>query len=153
MERIYRLTCGPYYEKQELGYLTEDKLNDYLEELFNSALIQSSIRSHIETLKVQKMAYETQRHHIVQDMNKCLPILQDGKTNPKYKETKKEYRKYERAVIDCKWQIKKIDKLLEKYQTELIALAYAKALFNVTNNADNYDKRLKQANKINELLK
>ena len=89
MERIYRLTYGPYYEEQELGYLTEDKLNDYLEELFNSALIQSSIRSHIETLKVQKMAYETQRHHIVQDMNKCLPILQDGKTNPKYKETKK----------------------------------------------------------------
>lgn len=114
MERIYRLTCGPYYEKQELGYLTEDKLNDYLEELFNSALIQSSIRSHIETLKVQKMAYETQRHHIVQDMNKCLPILQDGKTNPKYKETKKEYRKYERAVIDCKWQMKKIDKLIEE---------------------------------------
>ena len=30
MERIYRLTCGPYYEEQELGYLTEDKLNDYL---------------------------------------------------------------------------------------------------------------------------
>lgn len=47
-------------------------------------------------------------------MNKCLPILQNGKTNPKYKETKKEYRKYERAVIDCKWQIKKIDKLLEE---------------------------------------
>ncbi len=114
MERIYRLTYGPEYEEQELGYLTEDKLNDYLEELFNSALIQSSIHSHIETLKVQKMVYETQRHHIVQDMNKCLPILQDGKTNPKYRETKKEYRKYERAVIDCKRQIKKIDKLLEE---------------------------------------
>lgn len=54
MERIYRLTYGPEYEEQELGYLTEDKLNDYLEELFNSALIQSSIRSRIETLKVQK---------------------------------------------------------------------------------------------------
>lgn len=114
MECIYRLTYGPYYEEQELGYLTEDKLNDYLEELFHSALIQSSIRSHIETLKVQKMVYETQRHHIVQDMNKNLPILQDGKTNPKYKETKKEYRKYERIVIDCKCQMKKIDNLIEE---------------------------------------
>lgn len=114
MECIYRLTYGPYYEEQELGYLTEDKLNDYLEELFHSALIQSSIRSHIETLKVQKMVYETQRHHIVQDMNKSLPILQDGKTNPKYKETKKEYRKYERIVIDCKCQMKKIDNLIEE---------------------------------------
>ena len=117
MERIYRLTYGPYYEEQELGYLTEDKLNDYLEELFNSALIQTSIRSHIETLKVQKMAYETQRHHIVQDMNKCLPILQDGKTNPKYRETKKEYRKYERAVIACNWQINKIDTSLDDCNT------------------------------------
>lgn len=114
MERIYRLTYGPDYEKQVLGYLTEDKLNDYLEELFNSTLIQSSIRSHIETLREQKMAYGTQRHHIVQDMNRCLPILQEGKTNPKYKETKKEYRKYERAVIDCKWQMKRIDMLLEE---------------------------------------
>lgn len=114
MECIYRLTYGPSYEEQELGYLTEDKLNDYLEKLFNSILIQTCIHGHIETLKVQRMAYETQRHHIVQDMNKCLPILQDGKTNPKYKETKKEYKKYERAVIDCKWQMKKIDKLLEE---------------------------------------
>lgn len=114
MERIYRLTCGPYYEKQELGYLTEDKLNDYLEELFNSALIQSSIRSHIETLKVQKMAYETQRHHIVQDMNKYLSILQTGKTNPGYKDAKKQYKKYERIVIDCKCQMKKIDNLIEE---------------------------------------
>lgn len=114
MERIYRLTYGPGYEEQVLGYLTEDKLNDYLEELFNSTLIQSSIRSHIETLREQKMAYGTQRHHIVQDMNRCLPILQEGKTNPKYKETKKEYRKYERAVIDCKWQMKRIDMLLEE---------------------------------------
>ena len=111
---IYKVSRGNAWDEYDIAYLTEDKLNDYLEELFNSALIQSSIRSHIETLKVQKMAYETQRHHIVQDMNKCLPILQDGKTNPKYKETKKEYRKYERAVIDCKWQIKKIDKLLEE---------------------------------------
>ena len=111
---IYKVSRGNAWDEYDIAYLTEDKLNDYLEELFNSALIQSSIRSHIETLKVQKMAYKTQRHNIVQDMNKCLSILQDGKTNPKYKETKKEYRKYERAVIDCKWQIKKIDKLLEE---------------------------------------
>lgn len=114
MERIYRLTYGLGYEEQELGYLTEDKLNDYLEELFSSSLIQSCICSHIETLKVQKMAYETQRHYIVQDMNRCLPILQQGKTNPKYKDAKKEYKKYERAVIDCKWQMKRIDMLLEE---------------------------------------
>ena len=111
---IYKVSRGNAWDEYDIGYLTEDKLNDYLEELFNSALIQSSIRSHIETLKVQKMVYETQRHHIVQDMNKCLPILQDGKTNPKYKETKKEYRKYERAVIDCKCQMKKIDNLIEE---------------------------------------
>ena len=114
MERIYRLTYGPGYEEQELGYLTEDKLNDYLEELFSSSLIQSCIRSHIETLRVQKMAYGTQRHYAVEDMNKCLPILQEGKTNPKYKEAKKEYRKYEHAVIDCNWQMKRVDMLLEE---------------------------------------
>lgn len=114
MECIYRLTYGLGYEEQELGYLTEDRLNDYLEELFNSSLIQSCICSHIETLKVQRMVYETQRHNIIQDMNKCLPILQEGKASSRYKEAKKEYRKYERAVIDCKWQMKRIDMLLEE---------------------------------------
>lgn len=114
MERIYRLTYGPDYEAQELGYLTEDKLNDYLEELFNSNLIQSCIRSHLETLRVQKIVYETQRHHAVEDMNKYLPILQEGKVSPEYKDAKKEYRKYERVVINCKWQMKKADKLLEE---------------------------------------
>lgn len=114
MERIYRLTYGPYYEEQELGYLTEDKLNDYLEELFNSSLIQSCIRSHLETLRVQKIVYETQRHHAVEDMNRYLPILQEGKASPEYKDAKKEYRKYERVVINCKWQMKKADKLLEE---------------------------------------
>lgn len=114
MERIYRLTYGPYYEEQELGYLTEDRLNDYLEELFNSTLIQSSIHSHIETLKAEKVKYETKRYDAIQDMNKYLPILQAGKENPEYKDAKKQYKKYERIVIDCKWQMKKIDKLLEE---------------------------------------
>ena len=54
MERIYRLTYGPYYEEQELGYLTEDKLNDYLEELFHSTLIRNRVYSHFETLKAKK---------------------------------------------------------------------------------------------------
>lgn len=114
MERIYRLTYGPYYEEQELGYLTEDKLNDYLEELFNSTLMQHSIHNHIETLKAEKIKYETKRYDAIQDMNKCLPILQAGKDNPEYKDAKKQYKKYERIVIDYKWQMKKIDRLLEE---------------------------------------
>lgn len=115
MERIYRLTYGPYYEEQKLGYLTEDKLNDYLEELFNSTLMQSSIYSHFETLKAEKARYEIKRHEAIQDMNKYLSILQVGKENPEYKDAKKQYKKYERIIIDCKWQMKKIDKLIEEH--------------------------------------
>ena len=114
MERIYRLTYGPYYEKQELGYLTEDKLNDYLEELFHSTLMQYSIHSHFETFRAEKVKYETKRQNAIQDMNKYLPILQAGKENPEYKDAKKQYKKYERIIIDCKWQMKKIDRLLEE---------------------------------------
>lgn len=114
MERIYRLTYGPYYEEQELGYLTEDKLNDYLEELFNSTLMRNSVYSHFETLKAEKARYEIKRHEAIQDMNKYLSILQAGKTNPGYKDAKKQYKKYERIVIDCKWQMKRIDMLIEE---------------------------------------
>ena len=114
MERIYRLTYGPYYEKQELGYLTGDKLNDYLEELFHSTLMQYSIHSHFETFRAEKVEYETKRQNAIQDMNKYLPILQAGKENPEYKDAKKQYKKYERIIIDCKWQMKKIDRLLEE---------------------------------------
>ena len=115
MERIYRLTYGPEYEEQELGYLTEDKLNDYLEELFNSTLMRNSVYSHFETLKAEKARYETKRHEAIQDMNKYLSILQVGKASPEYKDAKKQYKKYERIVIDCKRQMKKIDKLLEEH--------------------------------------
>lgn len=115
MERIYRLTYGPSYEAQELGYLTEDKLNDYLEELFNSTLFRSSVYSHFETLKAEKARYETKRHEAVQDMNKYLSILQARKASPEYKDAKKQYKKYERIIIDCKWQMKKIDKLVEEH--------------------------------------
>lgn len=114
MERIYRLTYGPYYEEQELGYLTEDKLNDYLEELFNSTLMRNSVYSHFETLKAEKARYEIKRHNAIQDMNKYLPILQEGKASPEYRDAKKEYKKYERIIIDCKWQMKKADMLLEE---------------------------------------
>lgn len=115
MERIYRLTYGPEYEEQELGYLTEDKLNDYLEELFNSTLMRNSVYSHFETLKAEKARYETKRHEAIQDMNKYLSILQVGKASSEYKDAKKQYKKYERIVIDCKRQMKKIDKLLEEH--------------------------------------
>lgn len=115
MERIYRLTYGPEYEEQELGYLTEDKLNDYLEELFNSTLMRNSVYSHFETFKAEKARYEAKRHEAIQDMNKYLSILQARKASLEYKDAKKQYKKYERIVIDCNCQMKKIDKLLEEH--------------------------------------
>ena len=114
MERIYRLTYGPYYEEQELGYLTEDKLNNYLEELFNSTLMRNRVYSHLETLRARKAPYEIKRHNAIQDMNKYLSILQAGKANPEYKDAKKQYKKYERIIIDCKRQMEKIDNLIEE---------------------------------------
>ena len=114
MERIYRLTYGPYYEEQELGYLTEDKLNDYLEELFHSTLMRNRVYSHLETLRAKKAQYETKRHEAIQGMNKYLSILQAGKASPGYKDAKKQYKKHERIVIDCKLEMKKIDTLLEE---------------------------------------
>ena len=114
MERIYRLTYGPYYEEQELGYLTEDKLNDYLEELFHSTLMRNRVYSHLETLRARKAQYEAKRHETIKDMNKYLSILQAGKTNPGYKDAKKQYKKYERIVIDCKCKMKRIDRLVEE---------------------------------------
>ena len=114
MERIYRLTYGPYYEEQELGYLTEDKLSDYLEELFNSTLIRNRVYSHFETLKAKKAQYEAKRHEAIQGMNKYLSILQAGKANPEYKDAKKQYKKYERIIIDCKCKMKRIDRLVEE---------------------------------------
>ena len=114
MERIYRLTYGPYYEEQELGYLTEDKLNDYLEELFHSTLMRNRVYSHLETLRARKAQYEAKRHEAIQDMNKYLSILQTGKTNSGYKDAKKQYKKYERIIIDCKCKMKRIDRLVEE---------------------------------------
>lgn len=114
MERIYRLTYGPYYEEQELGYLTEDKLSNYLEELFNSTLIRNRVYSHFETLKAKKAQYETKRHEAIQGMNKYLSILQAGKANPEYKDAKKQYKVYERIIIDCKQRMKRIDKVIEE---------------------------------------
>ena len=108
------MTYGPYYEEQELGYLTEDKLNDYLEELFNSTLMRNRVYSHLETLRAKKAQYEAKRHEAIQDMNKYLSILQTGKVSPGYKDAKKQYKKYERIVIDCKCQMKRIDRLVEE---------------------------------------
>ena len=114
MERIYRLTYGPYYEEQELGYLTEDKLNDYLEELFHSTLMRNRVYSHLETLRARKAQYEAKRHEAIKDMNKYLSILQAGKASSEYKDAKKQYKKYERIVIDCKCKMKRIDRLVEE---------------------------------------
>ena len=114
MERIYRLTYGPYYEEQELGYLTEDKLNDYLEELFHSTLMRNRVYSHLETLRARKAQYENKRHNAIQDMNRQLSILQAGKASPGYKDAKKQYKKYERIVIDCKCKMKRIDRVVEE---------------------------------------
>ena len=77
-------------------------------------MIRNRVYSHFETLKAKKAQYETKRHEAIQDMNKYLSILQAGKINPGYKDAKKQYKKYERIVIDCKWQMKKIDKSIEE---------------------------------------
>lgn len=48
-------------------------------------------------------------------MNKYLFILQARKASFEYKDAKKQYKKYERIVIDCNCQMKKIDKLVEEH--------------------------------------
>ena len=76
--------------------------------------MRNRVYNHLETLRARKAQYETKRHEAIQDMNKYLSILQAGKASPGYKDAKKQYKKYERIVIDCKCRMKRIDRLVEE---------------------------------------
>lgn len=114
MTRIYRLTYGPYYEEYVIGYLTEDKLADYLEELYNSEDIIQYKKNHIDGIEQCKIKYENKRSEAIENAQKYAGILQRGKEDPEYKGAKKQFKIWEKIIIDCNWNLKKIDKILNE---------------------------------------
>lgn len=114
MARIYRLTYGPSYDEYVIGYLTEDKLVDYLEELYNSEDIANHKRNHIDGIEQCKKKYENRRHEAIENAQKYTGILQRGKEDPEYKGAKKQFKAWERVIIECNNNLKKIDKILNE---------------------------------------
>ena len=114
MTRIYRLTYGPYYEEYVMGYLTEDKLVDYLEELYNSEDIAQYKKDHIDSIEQCRMKYENKRSEAIEKAQSYTTILHRGKEDPEYKGAKKQFKTWEKIIIDCNWNLKKIDKILDE---------------------------------------
>lgn len=114
MTRIYRLTYGPYYEEYVMGYLTEDKLVDYLEELYNSEDIVKYKKDHIDDIEQCKIKYENKRSEAIEKAQSYTAILHRGKEDSEYKGAKKQFKAWEKIIIDCNWNLKKIDKTLDE---------------------------------------
>ena len=114
MTRIYRLTYGPYYEEYVMGYLTEDKLVDYLEELYNSEDIAQYKKDHIDSIEQCRMKYENKRSEAIEKAQSYTTILHRGKEDTEYKGAKKQFKTWEKIIIDCNWNLKKIDKILDE---------------------------------------
>lgn len=114
MTRIYRLTYGPSYEEYVIGYLTEDKMVDYLEELYNSEEIAKHKKNHIDGIEQCKIKYENKRSEAIEKAQSYTTILHRGKEDPEYKGAKKQFKIWEKIIIDCNWKLKKIDKILDE---------------------------------------
>ena len=114
MTRIYRLTYGPYYEEYVIGYLTEDKVADYLEELYNSEDIIQYKKNYIDGIEQYKIKYKNKRSEAIEKAQSYTVILHLGKKDPEYKGAKKQFKTWEKIIIDCNWKLKKIDKNLDE---------------------------------------
>lgn len=111
MERIYRLTYGPYYEEQELAYLTEDKLTEYLDTVYNSPWMEQHKRNHLDGINETEKDYKEKLDKYIQSCNFYLHAPEYGLSK---EASKNSFNQCERVIVETRNRLQQIQEIKEE---------------------------------------
>lgn len=109
---IYRVSRGNDWDEYDIAYLTEDKLNEYLDMVYNSPWMEQHKHNHLDGINETEKDYERKLDEYIQSCNSYLHPIEYGQLS---KESFKDnFNYYERKIVETHNKLRQIQEIKEE---------------------------------------
>ncbi len=118
MEDIYKVWRGPCWDEYDIGYLTKEKLEKYLDSLYQSTWVKHHIEMHMKHLDDVEAEARKKRQEAIDATERCKFQKQlTPKDDPEYKLFRRKFKETERAIIQENNTLQKIANIKSEIAT------------------------------------
>lgn len=109
---IYKVSRGNAWDEYDIAYLTEDKLTEYLDTIYNSSWMEQHKHNHLDGINETKKDYERKLDKYVQSCNSYLHASEQGRLS---KESSKDnFNHCEREIIETRKRLQQIQEIKDE---------------------------------------
>lgn len=112
MERIYRVSRGNAWDEYDIAYLTEDKLTEYLDTIYNSSWMEQHKRNHLDGINETEKDYQRKLNEYVQNCNSYLRASEHKQLSKE--SVKDNFNYYERKIVETRNKLQQIQEIKEE---------------------------------------
>ena len=109
---IYKVSRGNAWDEYDIAYLTEDKLTEYLDAIYNSPWMEHHKRNHLDGINETEKDYKEKLDKYIQSCNFYLHASKYGQLS---KETSKNsFNQCERVIVETRNRLQQIQEIKEE---------------------------------------
>lgn len=112
---IYKVSRGNAWDEYDIAYLTEDKLTEYLDAVYNSSWMEQHKHNHLDGINETEKDYQAKVDCYVQDCNFYLHIPKQGELSEQA--AKRSFNHCEREIVNARNKLKQIQEIKKEVES------------------------------------
>lgn len=112
---IYKVSRGNAWDEYDIAYLTEDKLEEYLNAVYNSSWMEQHKRNHLDGINETEKDYRKKLDRYIQSCNFYLHAPKHGQLSKEASESN--FNQYEREIIETRKRLQQIREIKDKVES------------------------------------
>ena len=109
---IYRVSRGNPWDEYDIAYLTEDKLTEYLDAIYNSPWMEQHKRNHLDGINETEKDYKRKLDEYIQSCNFYLHAPKHGQLSKEA--SKRNFNQCEREIVETRNRLQQIQEIKEE---------------------------------------
>lgn len=109
---VYKVSRGNAWDEYDIAYLTEDKLTEYLDTIYNSPWMEQHKHNHLDGINETEKDYKEKLDRYIQSCNFYLHAPKHGQLSKEAAESN--FNHCEREIIETRNRLKQIQEIRDK---------------------------------------
>lgn len=109
---IYKVSRGNAWDEYDIAYLTEDKLEEYLNAVYNSSWMEQHKHNHLDGINETEKDYKKKLDRYIQSCNFYLHAPKHGQLSKEASESN--FNHCEREIIETRNRLKQIQEIKDE---------------------------------------
>ena len=112
---IYKVSRGNAWDEYDIAYLTEDKLEEYLNAVYNSSWMEQHKCNHLDGINETEKDYRKKLDRYIQSCNFYLHAPKNGQLSKEAAESN--FNHCEREIIETRNRLKQIQEIKDEVES------------------------------------